>query len=56
MKYTLSSSRNAFSTIVALGVIGFLLVLVSGLVTVFMREVKITRAVYDGILTYAGAE
>lgn len=50
------SSRSGFSTLVALGITGFLLVLVTWLVTLFLQEMKITRSIYDGIVTYAGAE
>ena len=50
------ASRKGFSILVALGVTGFLLVLVLWLVTLFLREMQITRAVYDGVVTYAWAE
>jgi hypothetical protein len=56
MHSALLSSRSGFSTLVALGITGFLLVLVTGMVTTFLTEMKITRSIYDGMVTYAGAE
>ncbi len=52
----LTTSRRGFSILVALGTIGILLIIVTGLATVYSNEMKLSRMQYDNILAYAGSE
>jgi Tfp pilus assembly protein PilX len=56
MFFSHSSHQRGFSTLMALGTISVLLILVTGLATTYMRELRLSRATYDEILSSAGAE
>jgi hypothetical protein len=53
---SLRHSRSGFSILIALGTIGVLLIIVIGLASVYLRELKLSRASYDDIVASAGAE
>jgi hypothetical protein len=40
----------------ALGTIGILLIIVTGLATTYIREMRLSRTSYDEVLAYANAE
>lgn len=52
----ITSSRKGFSILVALGTTWVLLVIVLGIASVYLSEMKLSRLHYDNILTYAQAE
>lgn len=45
-----------FSTLMALGTIGILLIIITGLATIYITEMKLSRASYDEIIAYENAE
>ncbi len=54
---TRTSSRSAwFSTLMALGTIAVLLLIVTGLASTYMREMKLSRASYDEVVALGTAE
>ena len=54
--YNTASSRSGFSILVALGTIGILLIIVIGVATLYVGEMRLSRAEYDSIYSYAQAE
>lgn len=52
----LTSDRRGFSILVALGTTGVLLILVIGLASLYVNEMKLSRLQYDSTLTSAQAE
>jgi Tfp pilus assembly protein PilX len=48
--------QKGFSTLMALGTIGILLIIVTGLATTYIREMRLSRTSYDEVLAYANAE
>ena len=54
--YHTPSSRSGFSILVALGTIGILLIIVIGVATLYVGEMRLSRAQYDSIYSYAQAE
>jgi hypothetical protein len=55
MKHSYNNNRG-FSTLMVLGTIGILLILVVGLASTYIREMKLSRTSYDEVLAYANAE
>ncbi len=53
---TIAPSRRGFSTIVALLMTAFLLILTTGILHTLLSESRTSRALYQGIVAYAGAE
>lgn len=49
-------NNRGFSTLMVLGTIGILLILVVGLASTYIREMKLSRTSYDEVLAYANAE
>lgn len=49
-------NNHGFSTLMALGTIGILLIVVTGLASTYIRETKLSRTSYDEVLAYANAE
>lgn len=49
-------SNGGFSTIVAVLLTGFLIVLSAGVLFLFLSESQINRTLYDGISSYHAAE
>lgn len=50
------TSKKGFSIIVALATTGILLVIVAGIATLALGEMRLTRLLYDDILTENRAE
>ena len=53
---SLTSDKKGFSILIALGTTGVLLILVIGLATLYINEMKLSRLQYDNIFTYSQAE
>jgi hypothetical protein len=49
-------NTKGFSIIIAMGTIGVLLIIVVGLASTYLRELRLTRTSYDDIVAYASAE
>ncbi len=49
-------THRGFSILVALGTVGVLLIIVTGLATIYINEMKLSRMQYDNIIAYAGSE
>jgi Tfp pilus assembly protein PilX len=49
-------NNKGFSIIIAMGTIGVLLIIVVGLASTYLRELRLTRSSYDDIVAYASAE
>ena len=49
-------SQEGFSTLLSIFVIWFLLIISTGVLNMYMTEMKINRSLYNGITTYAWAE
>lgn len=52
----LTSNKKWFSILIALGTTGVLLILVIGLASLYLNEMKLSRLQYDNIFTYSQAE
>jgi hypothetical protein len=52
----LASYHKGFSTLMAIGTIATLLIIVVGLASTYIREMKLSRTSYDEVLAYANAE
>lgn len=50
------TNRSGFSTILAMLLTAFLVVLSAGVLTLFLSENRINHFLFDGIATYMGAE
>lgn len=48
--------HRGFSVLMAIGIIAILMIVVSGLATLYMKEFKISRLSYDEVTAYASAE
>ncbi|MBP6981183.1 hypothetical protein KBB25_00190 [Candidatus Gracilibacteria bacterium] len=53
---SLTSDKKGFSILIALGTTGVLLILVIGLASLYLNEMKLSRLQYDNIFTYSQAE
>lgn len=53
---SLTSCKKGFSILIALGTTGVLLILVIGLASLYLNEMKLSRLQYDNIFTYSQAE
>ncbi|MBP9779713.1 hypothetical protein KBD33_03780 [Candidatus Gracilibacteria bacterium] len=51
-----SRNTSGFSTLMALGTIGILLIIVVGIANLFINELRLSRISYDEVVAYAGAE
>lgn len=56
MKKSHTSRQAGFSTLMAIGTIAVLLIIVAGLATTYIREMKLSRTSYDEVIAYANAE
>lgn len=49
-------TSRGFSILMAIGTIGVLLIVITGLATTYIREMKLSRTTYDEVIAYANAE
>lgn len=52
----MKTNRRGFSTVIAILLTAFLVVLSAGVLFLFVAESRISRSLFDGFSAYAGAE